>query len=198
MWNLQIWIILAISHDILHFCWTWSKIWEQCEHNQVLDNLGMTLDKDEIEVRFDSLTIWWKCQWVSRIIRNVSPNWQIFVQLLLDEIDVDGDGQINYEEFYTMMCTKCWLKNGKKYNLWQLDKVFFSILVIAKGDPLSPSANQFPFMCPQNLYIPTLICLNKAGLGVFFIMVSKALCTLLSCWDKCWSSRQGRGGANKE
>merc|ERR1712050_285914 len=43
--------------------------------SQVLDNLGMTLDKDEIE-------------------------------LLLDEIDVDGDGQINYEEFYTMMCTK--------------------------------------------------------------------------------------------
>ena len=25
---------------------------------------------------------------------------------LIDEIDIDGDGQINYEEFYTMMCTK--------------------------------------------------------------------------------------------
>ena len=28
------------------------------------------------------------------------------IESLINEIDVDGDGQINYEEFYTMMCTK--------------------------------------------------------------------------------------------
>ena len=28
------------------------------------------------------------------------------IECLIDEIDIDGDGQINYEEFYIMMCTK--------------------------------------------------------------------------------------------
>ena len=28
------------------------------------------------------------------------------IECLINEIDIDGDGQINYEEFYTMMCTK--------------------------------------------------------------------------------------------
>merc|ERR1712002_234038 len=28
------------------------------------------------------------------------------IESLIDEIDIDGDGQINYEEFYTMMCTQ--------------------------------------------------------------------------------------------
>ena len=28
------------------------------------------------------------------------------IESLINEIDIDGDGQINYEEFYTMMCTK--------------------------------------------------------------------------------------------
>ena len=27
------------------------------------------------------------------------------IECLIDEIDIDGDGQINYEEFYTMMST---------------------------------------------------------------------------------------------
>ena len=27
------------------------------------------------------------------------------IESLIDEIDIDGDGQINYEEFYLMMCT---------------------------------------------------------------------------------------------
>ena len=27
------------------------------------------------------------------------------IECLIDEIDIDGDGQINYEEFYLMMCT---------------------------------------------------------------------------------------------
>ena len=27
----------------------------------------------------------------------------IFLQAMIDEADVDGDGQINYEEFYNMM-----------------------------------------------------------------------------------------------
>ena len=28
------------------------------------------------------------------------------IECLINEIDIDGDGQINYEEFYTMMCSK--------------------------------------------------------------------------------------------
>ena len=28
------------------------------------------------------------------------------IEFLINEIDLDGDGQINYEEFYVMMCTK--------------------------------------------------------------------------------------------
>ena len=28
------------------------------------------------------------------------------IETLINEIDIDGDGQINYEEFYMMMCTK--------------------------------------------------------------------------------------------
>ena len=28
------------------------------------------------------------------------------IEILIDEIDIDGDGEINYEEFYLMMCTK--------------------------------------------------------------------------------------------
>ena len=32
------------------------------------------------------------------------------IESLINEIDIDGDGQINYEEFYMMMCTK-WLIN---------------------------------------------------------------------------------------
>ena len=28
------------------------------------------------------------------------------IEYLINEIDLDGDGQINYEEFYMMMCTK--------------------------------------------------------------------------------------------
>ena len=29
---------------------------------------------------------------------------EILEQGMIDEADVDGDGQINYEEFYNMMC----------------------------------------------------------------------------------------------
>ena len=28
------------------------------------------------------------------------------IESLINEIDIDGDGQINYEEFYNMMSTK--------------------------------------------------------------------------------------------
>ena len=28
------------------------------------------------------------------------------IESLINEIDIDGDGQINYEEFYMMICTK--------------------------------------------------------------------------------------------
>ena len=28
------------------------------------------------------------------------------IETLINEIDIDGDGQINYEEFDMMMCTK--------------------------------------------------------------------------------------------
>ena len=32
---------------------------------------------------------------------------------IIDEIDIDGDGQINYEEFYQMMSSK-WQQKGQK------------------------------------------------------------------------------------
>ena len=32
--------------------------------------------------------------------------FNLYVQRLIDEIDIGGDGQIKYEEFYEMMCTK--------------------------------------------------------------------------------------------
>ena len=28
------------------------------------------------------------------------------IEWLINEIDIDGDGQINYEEFYTMKCSQ--------------------------------------------------------------------------------------------
>ena len=28
------------------------------------------------------------------------------IEYLINEIDLDGDGQINYEKFYMMICTK--------------------------------------------------------------------------------------------
>ena len=31
---------------------------------------------------------------------------RVLFQGLIDEIDIDGDGQINYEEFYNMMSSK--------------------------------------------------------------------------------------------
>ena len=37
---------------------------------------------------------------------------RVLFQGLIDEIDIDGDGQINYEEFYNMMSSK-WLKESR-------------------------------------------------------------------------------------
>lgn len=31
------------------------------------------------------------------------------IQAMIEEADIDGDGQINYEEFYTMMTSAKWL-----------------------------------------------------------------------------------------
>ena len=52
-------------------------------------NLGIELDAEEIQV----MTI--------KII-NIGLRRKL-LQSLIDEVDQDGDGQINYEEFYNMM-----------------------------------------------------------------------------------------------
>ena len=58
----------------------------------VLQNLGMPLDGDEIQVTWDTDS-WVLVKWVL-----VTQS-----QAMIDEVDADGDGQINYEEFYNMM-----------------------------------------------------------------------------------------------
>ena len=30
------------------------------------------------------------------------------IEALIDDVDIDGDGQINYEEFYIMMTSQGW------------------------------------------------------------------------------------------
>ena len=52
-----------------------------------MTHLGMSVTQEEIEVGFD----------------NVVAVSDIVVQGILDEADVDGDGQINYTEFYNLM-----------------------------------------------------------------------------------------------
>ena len=59
-----------------------------------------------------------------------------------------------------------------------------------------PLVDQFPLICPLNLYINLNLQARpqnpkKAGLCAIFEMVWRALCTLSFCSDKCWSSRQG-------
>ena len=44
--------------------------------------------------------------------------FNLYVQRLIDEIDIGGDGQIKYEEFYKMMCTKYIV--FVKLHLWML------------------------------------------------------------------------------
>ena len=52
-------------------------------------NLGIELDAEEIQVM---------------TIKIISIGlWRKLFQSLIDEVDQDGDGQINYEEFYNMM-----------------------------------------------------------------------------------------------
>ena len=53
-----------------------------------MTHLGMSVTQEEIEVGFD------KVKTASDIVD---------VQGILDEADVDGDGQINYTEFYNLM-----------------------------------------------------------------------------------------------
>ena len=38
------------------------------------------------------------------LINNAEEGYDIHEQGMIDQADVDGDGQINYEEFYNMMC----------------------------------------------------------------------------------------------
>ena len=52
-----------------------------------MSNLGEALTPEEIQVR--------NCNW--------KTNLKISIQTMIDEADADGDGQINYEEFYSMM-----------------------------------------------------------------------------------------------
>ena len=54
-----------------------------------MSNLGEKLTSDEIQARHDINT------------HNVALT--DVCQGMIDEADVDGDGQINYEEFYNMM-----------------------------------------------------------------------------------------------
>ena len=55
----------------------------------VMGNLGEALTPAEIQVRGQAVG---------------SDGIEILEQGMIDEADVDGDGQINYEEFYNMMC----------------------------------------------------------------------------------------------
>ena len=71
-----------------------------------MDNLGLQMDKDEIEVGFEKIDfILSLLTFKLRVTlhRQFLINW---FQGLIDEIDIDGDGQINYEEFYQMMSSK--------------------------------------------------------------------------------------------
>ena len=53
-----------------------------------MQNLGEQLEQEEIQV-------------IDLVIIVI---WNSFtLQTMIDEADLDGDGQINYEEFYTMM-----------------------------------------------------------------------------------------------
>ena len=46
-------------------------------------------------------------QELGQVMENLGENMdKEEIECLINEIDIDGDGQINYEEFYTMMCTK--------------------------------------------------------------------------------------------
>ena len=53
-----------------------------------MTHLGMSVTQEEIEVGFDNV---------------VAASDLDDVQGILDEADVDGDGQINYTEFYNLM-----------------------------------------------------------------------------------------------
>ena len=53
-----------------------------------MTHLGMSVTQEEIEVGFDNV---------------VAASDIVDVQGILDEADVDGDGQINYTEFYNLM-----------------------------------------------------------------------------------------------
>ena len=54
----------------------------------MMTHLGMSVTQEEIEVGFDNV---------------VAASDIVNVQGILDEADVDGDGQINYTEFYNLM-----------------------------------------------------------------------------------------------
>ena len=53
-----------------------------------MNNLGISLTEQEIEVNDF-------CVIITKV--------RLAVQAMIDEADIDGDGQINYEEFYLMM-----------------------------------------------------------------------------------------------
>ena len=54
-----------------------------------MQNLGEKLEVEEIQARN------FLSSWKGSLIR--------IIQTMIDSADLDGDGQINYEEFYTMM-----------------------------------------------------------------------------------------------
>ena len=52
------------------------------------------------------------------------------IESLIDDVDIDGDGQINYEEFYIMMTSTRWQGCGGRqmqlaeFSIWQLCHCF--------------------------------------------------------------------------
>ena len=69
---------------------------------------------------FDSLSLFSSLKRKSYLIILIHFHFQG----LIDEIDIDGDGQINYEEFYNMMSSK-WKHKRKFYS----DNKFISIYI---------------------------------------------------------------------
>ena len=60
------------------------------------------------------------------------------IEALIDDVDIDGDGQINYEEFYIMMTSQGWicmlffyLKNKlNKYRIYKILRNWFDLPIV--------------------------------------------------------------------
>ena len=71
---------------------------------KVFDNVSKNLDTFEL---FQDGKGFINRQELGYVMENLGENMdKEEIECLINEIDIDGDGQINYEEFYTMICTK--------------------------------------------------------------------------------------------